>query len=66
MATPCVAQSSARAKTCRKPWRLLLTESKVTIELQPMEAINDVFARLKNSKVNGRVALDISGRQSRN
>jgi hypothetical protein len=31
-----------------------------------MEAINDVFARLKNSKVNGRVALDISGRQSRN
>ena len=39
---------------------------KATIELQPMEAINDVFARLTNGKINGRVVPDISGRQSRN
>lgn len=39
---------------------------KATIEVQPMEATNDVFARLKNGKVNGRVLLDISGRQVRN
>jgi propanol-preferring alcohol dehydrogenase len=32
---------------------------KSTIETQPLEAINDVFARLKQGKVNGRVVLEI-------
>lgn len=32
---------------------------KATIELQPMESINDVFDRLKRGKVNGRVVLAI-------
>ena len=37
-------------------------ESKVkaTIETQPLESINDVFARLKNGRVNGRIVLDIA------
>jgi alcohol dehydrogenase, propanol-preferring len=30
-----------------------------TIELQPLESINDVFRRLKQGKVNGRVVLEI-------
>ena len=33
---------------------------KATIEMQPLEAINDVFTRLKHGKVNGRVVLDIA------
>jgi propanol-preferring alcohol dehydrogenase len=32
---------------------------KATIEAQPLSAINDVFARLKTGKVNGRVVLGI-------
>jgi D-arabinose 1-dehydrogenase-like Zn-dependent alcohol dehydrogenase len=32
---------------------------KATIETQRQESINDVFARLKNGKVNGRIVLDI-------
>ncbi len=41
----------------------LAAEGKVraTIEDQPLEAINDVFDRLKTGKVNGRVVLDIGG-----
>ena len=41
----------------------LAAEGKVraTIEDQPLEAINDVFNRLKTGKVNGRVVLDIGG-----
>jgi alcohol dehydrogenase, propanol-preferring len=30
-----------------------------TIELQPLESINDIFRRLKQGKINGRVVLDI-------
>jgi propanol-preferring alcohol dehydrogenase len=33
---------------------------KATIELQPLDSINDVFARLKQGKVNGRIVLDIA------
>lgn len=33
---------------------------KPTVELQPLEAINDVFERLKYGKVNGRVVLKVS------
>ena len=33
---------------------------KATIETQPLESINDVFARLKTGKVNGRIVLDIA------
>jgi propanol-preferring alcohol dehydrogenase len=33
---------------------------KATIETQSMESINDVFARLKTGKVNGRIVLDIA------
>ena len=29
------------------------------LEIQPLEAINDIFARLKNGKVNGRIVLQI-------
>jgi propanol-preferring alcohol dehydrogenase len=32
---------------------------KATIETQPLQSINDVFARLKNGKVNGRIVLGI-------
>lgn len=32
---------------------------RATIELQPLEAINDVFGRLKRGKVNGRIVLGI-------
>jgi propanol-preferring alcohol dehydrogenase len=32
---------------------------KATIETQPLEAINDIFSRLKKGKVNGRVVLEI-------
>ena len=32
---------------------------KATIETQPLESINDVFARLKSGRVNGRVVLQI-------
>jgi propanol-preferring alcohol dehydrogenase len=32
---------------------------KATIELQPLESINDVFSRLKRGKVNGRIVLEI-------
>jgi alcohol dehydrogenase, propanol-preferring len=35
---------------------------KATIETQPIESINDVFARLKNGQVNGRVVLDLVGK----
>jgi propanol-preferring alcohol dehydrogenase len=31
------------------------------IELQPLNAINDVFSRLAKGKVAGRVVLDFSG-----
>ncbi len=31
-----------------------------TIEMQPLESINDVFGRLKRGKVNGRIVLDIA------
>ena len=34
---------------------------KATIETQPLDAINKVFDRLKQGKVNGRIVLDISG-----
>ena len=33
---------------------------KATIETQPLESINDVFARLKSGQVNGRIVLDIA------
>jgi propanol-preferring alcohol dehydrogenase len=33
---------------------------KATIEQLPLESINDVFARLKGGKVNGRVVLNVS------
>ena len=33
---------------------------KATIEQLPLEAINDVFARMKEGRVNGRVVLDIA------
>jgi D-arabinose 1-dehydrogenase-like Zn-dependent alcohol dehydrogenase len=33
---------------------------KATIEMQPLDAINDVFARMKKGKVNGRIVLEIS------
>lgn len=33
---------------------------KPTVETQPLEAINDVFDRLRNGKVNGRVVLKIA------
>ena len=32
---------------------------KPTVEIQPLEAINDVFDRLRNGKVNGRIVLQI-------
>jgi alcohol dehydrogenase, propanol-preferring len=46
---------------------------KATIETQPLGSINDVFSRLKQGKVNGRIVLDIthtssapeSGKQSK-
>jgi propanol-preferring alcohol dehydrogenase len=34
---------------------------KADIELQPLSAINDIFDRLKQGKVAGRVVLDIAG-----
>lgn len=33
---------------------------RATIETQPLASINDVFARLKSGKVNGRIVLDIA------
>ena len=33
---------------------------KATIETQPLEAINDVFARLKSGDVQGRVVLQVA------
>ena len=33
---------------------------KATIETQPLESINDIFGRLKQGKVNGRIVLDIA------
>ncbi|HTV57376.1 MAG TPA: alcohol dehydrogenase AdhP [Verrucomicrobiae bacterium] len=35
---------------------------KATIELQPLDSINEVFKRLKQGKVNGRVVMDLSGK----
>jgi hypothetical protein len=37
---------------------------KATIETQPLEAINAVFARLKSGNVNGRIVLGIAARTS--
>jgi len=37
---------------------------KATIETQPLESINDVFARLKSGQVNGRVVLQIGEQAS--
>jgi propanol-preferring alcohol dehydrogenase len=37
---------------------------KATIETQPLESINDVFARLKTGKVNGRIVLTIGEQTS--
>lgn len=37
---------------------------KATIETQPLESINDVFARLKTGKVNGRIVLGIGEQMS--
>jgi propanol-preferring alcohol dehydrogenase len=34
---------------------------KATIEMQPLDAINDVFERLKHGQINGRVVLDMEG-----
>jgi propanol-preferring alcohol dehydrogenase len=34
---------------------------KATIEMQPLAAINDVFQRLRDGRVNGRVVLDLEG-----
>jgi propanol-preferring alcohol dehydrogenase len=34
---------------------------KADIELQPLSAINDIFDRLQNGKVEGRVVLDFLG-----
>ena len=33
---------------------------KSTIETQPLDAINDVFTRLKNGAINGRVVLNLA------
>lgn len=33
---------------------------RATIETQPLASVNDVFARLKSGKVNGRIVLDIA------
>jgi propanol-preferring alcohol dehydrogenase len=33
---------------------------KATIELQPLDAINDVFARLKSGEINGRVVMQVA------
>ena len=38
---------------------------KATIETQPLEAINDVFSRLKQGKVNGRVVLEMGEKAHR-
>lgn len=38
---------------------------KATIETQPLDAINKVFDRLKQGKVNGRIVLDISQAQKK-
>lgn len=38
---------------------------KATIETQPLESINDVFARLKSGQVNGRIVLEIGEQASR-
>ena len=35
---------------------------KATIETQPLEAINEVFSRLKQGKVNGRVVLEMGAK----
>jgi len=37
---------------------------KATIEMQPLEAINDVFNRLRKGKVNGRIVLQLSANTS--
>jgi propanol-preferring alcohol dehydrogenase len=37
---------------------------KATIETEPLESINDVFARLKTGKVNGRIVLGIGEKKS--
>jgi propanol-preferring alcohol dehydrogenase len=37
-----------------------LGQVKATIETQPLYAINDVFTRLKNGDVNGRVVLTMN------
>jgi len=36
---------------------------KATIEQLPLESINEVFSRLKEGKVNGRVVLDVAQSQ---
>jgi propanol-preferring alcohol dehydrogenase len=36
---------------------------KATIETQPLEAINDIFGRLKRGKVNGRVVLEMGEKE---
>ncbi len=36
---------------------------KATIETLPLESINDIFARLKKGKVNGRVVLDLQNKK---
>ena len=38
---------------------------KATIETQPLEAINDIFDRLRKGKVNGRVVLEIGARTAK-
>lgn len=38
---------------------------RATIETQPLPSINDIFARLKTGKVNGRVVLGIGEQESR-
>jgi propanol-preferring alcohol dehydrogenase len=37
---------------------------KATIETQPLESINDIFKRLKQGKVNGRIVLDMQSKNT--
>jgi len=37
---------------------------KATIETQPLESINDIFKRLKQGKVNGRIVLDMRSKNT--
>jgi propanol-preferring alcohol dehydrogenase len=59
-ASRCAAPSSARAWTCRSRWTLPPRARSRPRSTDKLENINDIFARMHEGQIEGRVVLDIA------